>query len=76
MKSRASLIQATRASQARQILATTELHGMAVTATAHRTLNSSKGVITDYHKDLLFMADEDIVQELSDQGVTDVLTSS
>ena len=72
MKSGALLIQATRASQARQILATTELHGMAVTASAHRTLNSSKGVIKDYHKDLFFMADEDIVKELSDQGVTDV----
>ena len=74
MKSGALLIQATRTSQARQILATTELHGMPVTASAHRTLNSSKGVIRvkDYHKDFLFMADEDIVQELSDQGVTDV----
>ena len=72
MKSGSLLIEASRASQAQQILATTELSGLAVTATAHRTLNSSKGVIKDYHKDLFFMSDEDILNELSDQGVTDV----
>ena len=72
MKSGSLLIEASRASQAQQILATTELSGLAVTATAHRTLNSSKGVIKDYHKDLFFMSDEDILSELSDQGVTDV----
>ena len=72
MKSGALLIEATRASQAQQILASTELNGLAVTATAHRTLNSSKGVIKDYHKDLYYMSDEDILNELSDQGVTDV----
>ena len=72
MKSGALLIEASRASQAQQILATTELSGLAVTATAHRTLNTSKGVIKDYHKDLFFMSDEDILNELSEQGVTDV----
>ena len=72
MKSGALLIEASRASQAQQILATAELSGLAVSATAHRTLNTSKGVIKDYHKDLFFMSDEDILNELSDQDVTDV----
>ena len=72
MKSGALLIEATRATQAQQILATTELSGLAVTASAHRTLNSSKGVIKDYHKDLFYMTNEDILHELHDQGVTDV----
>ena len=72
MKSGALLIEATRATQAQQILATTELSGLAVTASAHRTLNSSKGVIKDYHKGLFYMTNEDILNELSDQGVTDV----
>ena len=60
MKSGALFIEASRASQAQQILATTELSGLAVTATVHRTLNISKGVIKDYYKDLFFMSDEDI----------------
>ena len=72
MKSGALLIEASRESTAQQILATTELSGIAVTATAHRTLNTSKGVVKDYHKDLFFMSDEDILNELSEQGVTDV----
>ena len=72
MKSGALLVEATRASQARQILATTELSGLPVTASPHRTLNSSKGVIKDYHKDLFYMTNEEIMKELSDQGVTDV----
>ena len=72
MKSGALLIEATRAAQAQQILACTDLCGLAVSASAHRTLNSSKGVIKDYHRDLYFMSDEEILTELSDQGVTDV----
>ena len=72
MKSGALLVEAARASQAQQILATTELSGLAVSATAHGTLNSSKCVIKDYHKDLYNMSDEAILNELSDQGVTDV----
>ena len=72
MKTGALLIEATRATQARQILATTDICGLAVTASAHRTLNSSKGVIKDHHRDLFYMADEDILNELSDQGVTNV----
>ena len=72
MKSGALLIEATRATQAQQILATTDICGLAVTASAHRTLNSSKGVIKDHHRDLFYMADEDILNELSDQGVTNV----
>ena len=72
MKSGALLIEATRAAQAQQILACTDLCGLAVSASAHRTLNSLKGVIKDYHRDLYFMSDEDILTELSDQGVTHV----
>ena len=72
MKTGALLIEATRATQAQQILATTDICGLAVTASAHRTLNSSKGVIKDHHRDLFYMADEDILNELSDQGVTNV----
>ena len=72
LKSGALLIEATRASQAQQILATTTLNGLAVSATPHRTLNSSKGVIKDHYKDLYDMTDEKILDELSDQGVTGV----
>ena len=43
-----------------------------MSATPHRTLNSSKGVIKDHYKDLYDMTDEKILDELRDQGVTDV----
>ena len=72
MKSGALLIEVAREVQAKQILATTDLAGLAVTATAHRTLNFSKGVIKDHHRDLFFMAEENILHELSSQGVTNV----
>ena len=35
-------------------------------------LNSSKGVIRDYHQDLQDMSDEEIRKELASQGVTKV----
>ena len=41
-------------------------------AEAHRSLNTSKGVIRDYHQDLREMSDEEICNELSSQGVSKV----
>ena len=41
-------------------------------AEAHRSLNTSKGVIRDFHQDLKDMSDEEIKKELSSQGVTNV----
>ena len=43
-----------------------------VDAEAHHSLNTSKGVIRDYHQDLEDMTDDDIRKELASQGVTKV----
>ena len=45
---------------------------MEVDAEAHRSLNTSKGVLRDYHQDLRDMTDEQIKTELFSQGVTHV----
>ena len=72
MRTGGLLIEASRATQARMILDTTCFMGIEVTASPHRSLNTSKGVIRDYGKDLYDMAEAEIVKELADQGVQGV----
>ena len=72
MKSGSLLIEAAREAQAHQILKTKLFLDIDVKASPHRSLNSSKGVIRDYQKDLLELSNEQIVDELASQGVTQV----
>ena len=72
MRTGGLLIEAARATQARMILDTTSFMGIEVTASPHRSLNTSKGVIRDYGKDLYTMSEEEMVKELADQGVEKV----
>ena len=70
MKSGALLVEASRPTQAKMILDTTILINTEVKATAHRSLNTSKGVIRDYGRDLYSMTESDILKhELATQGV-------
>ena len=72
MKSGALLVEASRPTQAKMILDTTILINTEVKATAHRSLNTSKGVIRDYGRDLYSMTESDILKELATQGVENV----
>ena len=72
MKSGAILVEAARPTQAKMILDTTMLINTEVKATAHRSLNKSKGVIRDYGRDLFDMTETDIVKEFATQGVESV----
>ena len=72
MRTGGLLIEASRATQARMILDTTCFMGIEVTASPHRSLNTSKGVIRDYGKDLYDMDEAEIIKELADQGVQGV----
>ena len=72
MKSGALLVEASRPTQAKMILDTTFLINTEVKATAHRSLNTSKGVIRDYGRDLYSMTESDILKELATQGVENV----
>ena len=72
MKSGSLLIEANRASQSRMIRHTKTFMDIEVKASPHRTLNTSRGVIRDYGRDLYDMSDADIVMELRDQGVENV----
>ena len=72
MKSCALLVEAARSTQAKMIFDTTMLINTDVKATAHRSLNTSKGVIRDYGRDLFNMTETDIVKEFATQGVESV----
>ena len=72
MKDGSLLIEASRNSQAKEIMDTHNFLDIDVDAEANRSLNTSKGVIRDFHQDLKDMSDEEIKKELSSQGVTNV----
>ena len=72
MKDGSLLIEALRNVQAQHLLDTQTYLDMEVDAEAHRSLNTSKWVIRDYHQDLRDMTDEQIKLELSSQRVTHV----
>ena len=72
LRSGSLLIEAARPTQAKMILDTTLLLNTEVKATAHRSLNTSKGVIRDYGRDLFEMSETEIVTEMADQGVQNV----
>ena len=72
LKDGSLLIEASRNIQAQHIMDTQTFLDIEVDAEAHRSLNSSKGVIRDYHQDLRDMTEKQIKNELSSQGVTHV----
>ena len=72
MKDGSLLIEASRKIQARHLLNTQTFLDIEVDAEPHRSLNTSKGVIRDFHQDLRDMTDDQIKQELSSQGVEKV----
>ena len=72
LKDGSLLIEASRNIQAKPILDTHRFLDIDVYAEAHRSLNSSKGVIRDYNQDLQDMSDKKIRKELASQGVTKV----
>ena len=72
MKDGSLLIEASRNIQAKHLLDTHSFLDIDVDADAHHSLNTSKGVIRDYHQDLRDMTDEEIKKELESQGVTKV----
>ena len=72
MRTGGLLVEAARATQARMILDTTCFMGVEVKASPHRSLNTSKGVIRDYGRDLYDMSEAEMVKELADQGVEGV----
>ena len=61
LRSGSLLIEAAIPTQAKMILDTTLLLNTEVKATAHRSLNTSKGVIRDYGRDLFEMSETEIV---------------
>lgn len=64
------LIQTRTAAQAEKLLNTSRLANMDVEITAHRYLNFSKGVV--YCRDLLNCSTDDLLNELTGEGVTEI----
>ena len=64
------LIELQNNSQAIKLKKCTSLGNIPVTISAHRTLNSSKGVISE--PDLIYVPESEILENLKDQGVTAV----
>jgi len=64
------LIEVSKRAHAQNLLKTSTFVSIAVTVTAHRTLNFRKGVIRC--RDLAGLSEEDICRELHDQHITNV----
>jgi hypothetical protein len=56
----------------RNVLKLSSFAGVAVSAFAHSSLNSSKGIVRDKERILKGSTEEEIVEGLSNQGVTHV----
>ena len=63
------LIETANNIQAEKLLKTDKLHDIPITVEIHRTLNTSRGVISHY--DLLYVEVEEIKKEMASQGVID-----
>ncbi len=72
LRSGSLLIECNRKQQATNLLSTDMFVGIPVKVSAHRTLNTSKGIIRDRDRLLADMSEFDIVSEMKDQGVIGV----
>jgi hypothetical protein len=70
LRSGAILIETSRPGQSQNLLKQTTFAGIPVRVTAHKSLNTCRGVIRNF--ELARMEPEELVQELSSQGVTAV----
>lgn len=70
LKSGDYLIETISETQSKSLLLARQFGTITITASPHNSLNSSKGVISE--TDLLGVSDEEILTELSSQGVTAV----
>ena len=72
LRSGALLVETKRKQQSVTLMMSKHLANIPIEASAHRTLNTCKGVIRDKQQDMKYMTEEEITKELSDQGVKEV----
>lgn len=72
MKSGSLLVECYRQQQSINLLSATTILETEISATPHRTLNYSKGIIRDRDRTLIELPEEEICQELKPQGITNV----
>ncbi|KFM68611.1 hypothetical protein X975_00216, partial [Stegodyphus mimosarum] len=63
------LMETVSANQSKTLLTMSKMGQVAVTVSAHKTLNSSRGVIPEV--DLLTVSNEEFIEELAEQNVCD-----
>ena len=63
------LVKTLNEAQSEKLLAMDNINGIPVEVQVHRTLNTCRGVITNY--DLLYVSDDEIKEEMASQGVID-----
>ena len=68
MKNGSLLVECTRQQQSRNLLSLTSILENPISATPHRTLNSSQGIVRDRDRDLKDMSEEEICKELESQN--------
>ncbi|VDI24362.1 Hypothetical predicted protein [Mytilus galloprovincialis] len=73
MRSGNLLVECNNKSPSANLLKMKTINGFAVSASAHASLNSSKGIIRDRSQYLSDLTPEEICEEFSNQGVTDVV---
>ena len=72
MKNGSLLVECTRQQQSRNLLSLTSILENPISATPHRTLNSSQGIVRDRDRDLKDMSEEEICKKLESQNITKV----
>ncbi|XP_046583109.1 uncharacterized protein LOC124290448 [Haliotis rubra] len=66
------LVECVRRQQSVNLLGLRQFVNTQVVVSAHRTLNSCRGIVRDWSRSLSDMSEEEIADELKDQGVTAV----
>ena len=69
MRSGSVLIECSRKQQADNLLSLKDITGIAITSEPHRSLNSSQGIIRDRDRTLAHLDENELCEELDDQGV-------
>ncbi|XP_067668086.1 uncharacterized protein [Haliotis asinina] len=69
LRSGALLVECAKRQQSANLMSTESFLGVPVTVTAHKTLNTSKGIVRDRDRLFAEMSGLDIGYEMNDQGV-------
>ena len=72
LRSGSLMVECSRPGQSKSLLSAEKILNIPISASPHKSLNSSQGIIRDRDRDLAEFSEEQILNELKDQGITAV----